>query len=64
MILTGAIYEPGDGPRPILNIIKADPELLQLQPLANGKAMAVTDLVGVQTDTHEVLNGEVVSLAS
>lgn len=60
MTLTGALYELGDGARPILSVIKADLELLQLQPIPDGQAMAITDLDGVQCNTHEVLSGVVV----
>jgi hypothetical protein len=60
MNLTGAIYEPGDGPRPILTVIKADGELLALQPVPEGLAMAVTLEDGVETNTHVVTGGVVV----
>ena len=58
--LTGAVFETGEGPRPIRYVLKADLELLNLQPIPEGCDMAVTRMEGVQTDTHAVLDGEVI----
>ena len=64
MIKTAAVYEADNtNSGPIRYMLNGDVETLAIQVLPEGCALAFTDVLGVQSNSHSVVNGEVVSTA-
>lgn len=58
-----AVYEADESNSgPIRYMLSGDMETLAIQVLPEGCALAFTDMLGIQSNTHYVLNGEVVSV--
>lgn len=65
MIKQAAVYLADDtNSGPIRYMLNGDMEMLGIQVLPEGCALAFTDLLGVQSNSHSVVNGEVVLIAS
>ena len=65
MMKHAAVYLADDtNSGPIRYMLNMDMEMIALQVLPQGCALAFTDMVCVQGNTHAVVNGEVVLLAS